>query len=252
MSKIETKQRECLKSGIPGLDKMCSGGIPRGNNVLISGPCGSGKSTMAMQFIYNGAKKYNEPGVYFTLEETVERVYKDSLNFGWDLKSMKNIEVTGGPFIKLSSYIDERKAKVDDILSEMKDIIENNNAQRVAIDSLNLFTMLFEDSLQQRKSLIKLCNGLADLECTSFMTCEAREGRTYVSELSLNGIEEYVADGVIVLYYVNNGYYFIQGVTIRKMRGSEHDKVIRPLSIEKNMGIVIKADEEITSLGKES
>lgn len=248
---MEIKQRERVKSGILGLDDMCSGGIPKGNNVLVSGPCGSGKSTMAMQYVYNGAKKYNEPGVYFTLEETVERIYRDSMNFGWDLKSLKNIEVTGGPFIKLSSYVDERKAKVDDILSEIKDIIEEKKAERVAIDSLNLFTMLFEEQLQQRKALIKLCNKLTDLGCTSLLTCEAREGRTYVSELSLNGIEEYVADGVIVLYYVNNGYYFIQGATIRKMRGSAHDKVIRPFSIEKGKGIVIRADEEITSLGKE-
>ena len=67
-------------TGIEGLDKMLMGGVIQGRNVLLSGPCGSGKSILAMQFLYHGAMLYEEPGLYITLEETKEKFTEAMLN----------------------------------------------------------------------------------------------------------------------------------------------------------------------------
>ena len=70
-AKKDTARRDIarVQTGFPVLDNMLQGGLPAGSITLLSGACGTGKSTFAMQFLYNGAKYYDEPGVYVTLEE---------------------------------------------------------------------------------------------------------------------------------------------------------------------------------------
>src|SRR3989338_8547769 len=85
--KVTTKI-EKIKSGVPGLDELMFGGIPKGNLVVLSGDQGSGKTVLCWQFLFEGAVKYGENGVYVSLEENEESIYQGSKEFGWDLKKL--------------------------------------------------------------------------------------------------------------------------------------------------------------------
>ena len=77
-----------VKTGLPELDMLLRGGIPRGSSMLVSGEAGSGKSTLSMQFLCRGAKDYGEKGVYFTYEETPAQIMENAASFGWDFRGL--------------------------------------------------------------------------------------------------------------------------------------------------------------------
>lgn len=220
-----------IKTGVKGLDKLLKGGLPEGRNILVSGSCGTGKTTLAMQFVYEGIKQFKEPGVFVTLEEDKEKLYSNMKNFGWDLKTLETqgkLLVLGGQLSTLNSYKKKYKAKAEDLIGEISDVVRETGAERIAIDSLNLFTLLFRGPLEKREAVADLCASLSKLNCTSFLTSEIEEGSI---ALSSNGIEEYVVDGVIVLYMLKQASDFVQGIAVRKMRGIEHERAIKNYSI---------------------
>lgn len=231
-------------TGIEGLDKMLNGGLIQGRNVLLSGPCGSGKSILAMQFLYHGATKYNEPGLYITLEETKEKLCEDIEKFGMDLKKLEktgNLTIIGGPIASLNKYMEKVDANIKNLTQEIEEVIKEKNIKRVVIDSVNLLTMLSKNEDERRKALAMISNTLSELGCTSLLISETREG---TMELSRYGIEEFVVDGVIVLYLVRQGNKFAPGITVRKMRGTNHDKEIRYYQIT-NSGIQVYPEEAV-------
>jgi len=235
-----------IKTGIDGLDVMLKGGLIKGRNYLISGPAGSGKTTFAMQFVYNGAVKYGEKGLYITLEESKEKIYRDMQQFGFDLKKAERegkFMLIGGPIAKIHSSMEKVKANVDNLLKEIEEVIRENKIERVAIDSLNLLTMLLKTDAERRTVIARLCNTFSSLGCTAFLTSETKEGSM---ELSRYGIEEFVVDGVIVLYLVRQGSRFVPGIAIRKLRGSDHDREIRVFKITEK-GIVVYPEETMFS-----
>ena len=73
---------ERIKTGVPGFDGLIEGGIPKGRSVLVSGATGTGKTIFCMQYLYNGAKQFKEPGIYVTLDERPNLIREDVLRFG--------------------------------------------------------------------------------------------------------------------------------------------------------------------------
>jgi KaiC/GvpD/RAD55 family RecA-like ATPase len=78
-----------IPTGIPGLDELIEGGFPEGASILLSGGPGSGKTIGAMQFIYEGARTYNEPGIYVTMESNLKDITWNMQRFQWDIKSLQ-------------------------------------------------------------------------------------------------------------------------------------------------------------------
>ncbi|MFH1682919.1 MAG: ATPase domain-containing protein [Candidatus Woesearchaeota archaeon] len=227
MKKINKK----ICTGIKGLDEMLKGGLIPGRNILLSGPSGSGKSTIAMQFVYNVDKKYKEPSLYVTLEETREKLIEDMAKFGFDLKKAEaagNFHLIGGPIAKLTSNMEKVDATAANIVTEIGEVIKEKKIKRVVIDSVSLLTMLMETDRERRKALAALANTLSAQDCTSILISETEEG---TMKLSRYGIEEFIVDGVVVLYLIRQGNLFVPGIVIRKMRGSNHDKEIRVYKI---------------------
>jgi KaiC/GvpD/RAD55 family RecA-like ATPase len=235
-----------VRTNIPGLDKMLMGGIVRGRNILVSGPCGSGKTTFAMQVIFNGVMDCNEPGLYVTLEESKDKIISDMKNFGLDLEAAQatgKFHLLGGHIAGISSYMQNVDANILHVLKEIEEIVKECNIKRVAIDSLNLLMLLVNDAEERRRIIASFCNSLSQLGCTAFFISETKEG---TKELSRFGVEEFVMDGVIALYLLNQDASFIPGITIRKMRGSDHDKKIRIYQIT-DKGVVVYPEEMMFS-----
>jgi circadian clock protein KaiC len=80
---------DIVKTGIHGLDRILFGGFPRGNVVILAGPPGSGKTTLGLEFVYRGAREFDEPGIIVTFEVSTEKVVRDAAQFGWDLRELE-------------------------------------------------------------------------------------------------------------------------------------------------------------------
>ena len=117
----------------------------------------------------------------------------------------------------------------------MEEVVKEINAQRLVLDSINLFLMLFKTEDEKRLALAELSEKLRKLGCTSLITCEVKEQSM---DISRHGFEEFVVDGVIALYNIKQRQSFIQGITIRKMRGVGHHREIRPYEIT-DKGIIV-------------
>lgn len=220
------------KTGIPGLDELFNEGIPTGNLVVISGDPGSGKTGLCLQFLYQGAMQFNENGVYISLEESVEELLKISSYFGWNfskLISEKKIELIA---IELYDF--------DKLRNTIEDAVERLNAKRLVIDPGVIFRLFFEKELDARKKILGLGQMLKKIGCTTLITNEI----SLENPSSLFGLEEYVADGVILLYHSRMEDKFIRSIGVLKMRGTKISEKLHPIKIDKT-GIKILAGQEM-------
>jgi circadian clock protein KaiC len=225
---MSKKTRSRTKTGIVGLDKMLNGGLIHGTVTLIAGSPGTGKTTLGLQFIYNGATKYNENGLIVTFEELPDQIYKDASEFGWDLRSLEEknkIKVMAtSPFVLQQMRI--YKNRLDEIIKEME-------VKRVLIDSITLFKSLINEPVNLRKEIYSLINYFKAKGITALFTHELPELRGGELSISNFGLG-FLVDSVILLRYVEIGSELKKSITIIKLRGSNHDKSIRELQVTSN------------------
>ncbi|MFH1255989.1 MAG: ATPase domain-containing protein [Candidatus Diapherotrites archaeon] len=210
---------ERTKSGIPGLDELMGGGVPKGNLVVLSGDPGSGKTVFCWQFLYEGAKTFAENGVYVSLEETEESILEGAKEFGWELKEL--IDKGKLKIITIELYDFER------LKNTIEDTIRSIGAKRVVVDPGVIFRLFFERELDARKRIVSLAKLLKAMNCTSIITNEIALDKMS----SLYGLEEYVADGVILMYHTKIKNKFIRSIGILKMRNTEISEQLRPIKI---------------------
>jgi len=225
---------ERVKTGIEGLDELINGGIPANSTVLLSGVAGSGKTLFAFQFLYNGAVKYKEPGVYVSLEEEPERIIKSvTSTFGWNLKNL--IKKRKLSVVKAELYnFDKLKMMIQDEVDRIK-------AKRLVLDQSTILALFFERPLEVRKGIFELSRMLRKLGCTTLLISELTEGKKGISAF---GVEEFVVDGIIILYYIKEGNVFTRALSIRKMRNTAHDTGVHPIRITKK-GIIVYPTEQV-------
>jgi KaiC/GvpD/RAD55 family RecA-like ATPase len=225
---------------------MLHGGFLEGRVILLSGPSGTGKSTFAMQYAYKGAVELGEPALYVTLEEPKNKIIDNMAQLGMDLKKAEEkgkFFIIGGAIADLKLGMFKSNASYKHLIDEICEVIREKGIKRVVIDSINLFLMLTHSEEESRLALAELCNRLSKLGCTTIMTSEVKEG---TMELSRHGIEEFVVDGVIILYLVRKHSTFVPGIAVRKMRGTSHDKEIRFFKITEK-GVEVYPEETMFS-----
>jgi len=214
-----------ISSGIPGLDELLDGGLYERSSTVIAGPPGTGKTTFGVQFIYSGAAQFNEPGIFITFEEFPEIIYRDSLNFGWDLKKYEaenKIKVVFTSPAVLKSELEKEHGLLDRIVAE-------TDAKRIVIDSVTLMEQLSSDHQELRQVFNSLINGLKRLGLTTILTSEVPLlfGHDNVLETSIG----FVVDNILFLRYVEIESELETALTILKVRGSKHAKDIRKYEI---------------------
>lgn len=221
-----------VRTGIPGLDDLMSGGIPKNQVVLITGTAGTGKTILCSQYIWNGITKYRENGVYLSFEEPEEFIKEHVKAFGWDFDQKEREGKFA--FIRYDPY------NIEDVLNVLESTIRSINAKRVVIDSISALGLYVRDKAELRRMIFNMSIMLRKLHCTPLIVSEMVYGE---KGLSRYGVEEFVADGLVVLYYERLQSSFLRAVQVWKLRGSTHSEKLHPYAITEK-GIIIYPEQE--------
>lgn len=214
-----------VKTGIKGLDEMLGGGfLPQSAN-LVEGPPGTGKTTFGMQFIYNGIRQHNEPGLIVTFEEFPQQYYRDAESFGWDFRQLER----EGKLRVIMTSPEVSRADLESVGGTIETLAREMGARRILIDSVSHFDQLTEDPVDLRSVVYSFVNSLKREGLTTILTRE--------SPVLLGGDEQedntigFVVDSYILLRYVEIESAIHKALLVLKLRGSDHAKDIRQFQI---------------------
>ena len=221
-------------TGIQGLDEITTGGLPRNRPTLLLGNTGCGKTIMAIEFLINGIVQFNEPGVFIAFEEKIDELVVNVNSLGFDL----NKHVTENKLhleqvrINEGASIDAGKYTLEGLFMRLKQAIDKVKAKRIVLDSLDtLFYGLDYNTL--RLEFQRLFSWLKEQKVTAIITAEI--GDTF---LTRHGLEEYVADCVIVLDNRVTNQISTRRLRIIKYRGSLHGNNEYPFIVDEK-GITV-------------
>lgn len=238
--KIVGLQKE--RTGIPGFDEITGGGLPAGRPTLVCGSAGAGKTLFAMEFLVRGAVLYNEPGVFISFEETGEELATNVSSLGYDLKQLvadKKLFLDY-VFIERSEIEETGEYDLEGLFLRLGNAIDQVGAKRIVLDTLEaLFSALPNEAII-RAELRRLFRWLKQKGVTAVITCERGEGT-----LTRYGLEEYVADCVILLDNRVQNQISTRRMRIVKYRGTSHGTNEYPFILDEK-GLTVLP---ITSLG---
>lgn len=233
---------EKAPTGIQGLDEITSGGLPKGRPTLVAGGAGSGKTLMAMEFLVHGAQEYNEPGVFMAFEETVEELTKNVKSLGFDLRKLAEQKKLAVDYVYIERNEIEETGEYDlsGLFVRLDNAIKSVKAKRVVLDTVEVLFASLPNEAILRAELRRLFRWLKDRGVTTVIT-----GEQGTATLTRHGLEEYVADCVIVLDHRVTEQLSTRRLRIVKYRGSSHGTNEYPFLIG-DQGISVLP---VTSLG---
>lgn len=225
-------------TGLPGLDSISHGGLPTGRNTLIAGTAGSGKTTISMQFLAYGIDG-GEPGVFVTFEDTPEHISENVRSLGWvvsdwvDNGRFRFVDASPQP----NALLDEIGSySLDALLARVENAVTSIGAKRVVLDSVNALFAQVSDREGIRRDLFRLVSKLRALNTTVIITAERTAD---YGAISRHGIEEFVADNVIILRNVLERERRHRTIEILKFRGSSHATGEYSFTIMDGYGVVV-------------
>ncbi|MFW5836636.1 MAG: circadian clock protein KaiC [Desulfovibrionaceae bacterium] len=236
----QRREVEKIKTGISGLDVISLGGLPSGRTTLLAGTAGSGKTLLAAQFLAQGIHGFDQPGVFVTFEESPEAIRCNMASMGWDIQTWE--DEGKWAFVDASAQVGEEASLVVGdydmaaLLARIESASRKIGAVRMVLDSLGAVFTRFGDSAVVRNELLRVAHVLHSLEVTAVMTAERTEE---YGPISRQGVEDFVADNVIVLRNVLDDEKRRRTVEVLKFRGTSHQKGEFPFTILPGEGFVV-------------
>ena len=239
-SKPTALQKE--RTGISGFDEITRGGLPQGRPTLVCGSAGAGKTLFAMEFLVRGATQFNEPGVFISFEESNDELATNVASLNFDLNELiaEKKLILDYVFIERSEIEETGEYDLEGLFLRLNHAITSIGAKRVVLDTLEaLFSALPNEAII-RAELRRLFRWLKEKGVTAVITCERGNGT-----LTRYGLEEYVADCVILLDNRVQNQISTRRLRIVKYRGTSHGTNEYPFFIDEKGFSVLP----ITSLG---
>ncbi|MFQ6100448.1 MAG: RAD55 family ATPase [Anaerolineae bacterium] len=215
---------ERVTTGIKGFDEMLGGGFLPGSMVLVRGAPGTGKTSLALQFLIHGVMKHGEPGLLISLEEFSSSLYRDAESLGWDLRGL---EASGKLHLMFTSP-EVFLASLKSLDSRLNRLILEADIRRLALDSVSHFDRLTDDMQELRRIYTSVANGLRREGITALLLGE--EGQAQYRRAFKGGLS-FIVDAIVLLRYVEIESAMQRAIVVLKMRGSNHAKEIRRYEI---------------------
>ena len=213
------------------------GGVEPGNNIMISGGTGTGKSTFSLQSLYNWALK-GRKGLYISFEEQIANLKRHMLdNYGWDFDKLEKKGIVRfeqiDPFTISRLVESELEKRRGELLIKVKGVLDivprNFKPGIVVIDSLSALSAAFLDNVENyRLYLSSFLKRLSSLNSVNIVLSETEQDP---DKYSRSGVEEFLVDGVVVLYNIRNQQVRQRAIEILKLRCSNHSKKLVPYNI---------------------
>src|SRR5580704_981276 len=246
---------EKAPTGITGLDEVTLGGLPRGRATLICGAAGCGKTMLAVEFLVNGVRDYGEPGVFVAFEETKDELVVNaaSLDFNLDKLVRQGKLAIDHVHIDPNEIAETGEYDLEGLFIRLKYAIESVGAKRVVLDTIETLFSGFTNTALLRAELRRLFQFLKSFGVTAIVTGERGE-----NALTRFGLEEYVADCVILLDQRVTDQVTTRRLRVVKYRGSGHGTNEYPFIIDErgfsllpvsSMGLRHKVSSEVISTG---
>ena len=229
---------EKIATGISSFDIIAKGGLPRNRTTLISGTAGSGKTIFAVQFLAAGVEA-GTPGVFVTFEESASDIRKNMLSFGWDLAKWEAdgklafVDASPDPLI---DTIESGLFDLGALLARVQHAVRKVKAERVAVDSLGAVFSQFSDQSIVRSELFRIASALKAMSVTAVLTAERTDDYGPIARF---GVEEFIADNVMILRNVLEDESRRRTIEILKFRGCDHQKGEYPFTIVPEGGVIV-------------
>lgn len=252
MENIRLKENliERTRTGIEGFDELIQGGFPQGTFAVVTGGPGTGKTIFALQFLANGALKYDEKGLFITVEQNTEDIVSQAKQFGWDLDQMENAGK-----IKIVSLIGKQLFE-EETMDEIKQLIKENHYDRIVFDSV---TSILNAPFSKYSIVDGADRGLqphalsemSRANVTNFIDFIKKQGITTVGIAqkiegmpgnTVDNVSEFKADGLIILDSIEVGDELNRTIRVKKLRKTNISGLTNIFEFTPN-GISIKQKE---------
>jgi len=251
----ETKGISKSPTGIDGFDDLTLGGLPTGRPTLVCGSAGCGKTLFASTFLLNGARDFDEPGVFVTFEERPVDIVSNVASLGFEMDQLidegkiwiEHIAVDPSELAEIGDY------DLEALFLRLELAIDQVGAKRIVLDTIESLFSAFTNPAILRAEIRRLFDWLKDRGMTTVITAERGDG-----SLTRQGLEEYVSDCVLLLDHRVHNQISTRRLRIVKYRGTAHGTNEYPFLIDEDgfsvlpvssLGLNHKIHEERVSSG---
>ena len=225
MAKRSGERARCV-TGIEGFDTVLYGGIPRSNTVLLTGSCGTGKTSLALEFLIHGAAK-GENSLFISVTEDSDKMLANIIPYNFfsdDLVESGRLVFVDLPVLYERLGMTKAELSMEEIdllVTAIASLARELGTKRLVIDSITSVCYKLKTSEKIRDFVLKLSKALAMIECTSLLVSEvAAQSDSY----SMFGVEEAISDGIILMANMERRGDLLRTLQVIKMRGTMHSR----------------------------
>ncbi len=219
-------ERDRCVTGIEGLDNILNGGIPRGNTILLTGSCGTGKTSTSLEFLIKGAIN-GEKSLFISVTESSEKLLMNIIPYDFmdvDILSNNQLTLVDMPAMYHQLGLEKPEFSFEDIsllVSAIGQIVKELEINRLVLDSITSVCYRLKTEEKIRDFILKLGNVLSSHGCTSLLVSEISPAEP---RYSLYGVEEAIADGIILMSNMERRGDLLRTLQVVKMRGTQHSR----------------------------
>lgn len=219
-------ERSRCATGIEGFDTVLYGGIPRSNTVLLTGSCGTGKTSLALEFLIHGAAK-GENSLFVSVTEDAEKMLANIIPYNFlsdDLVKSGKLVFVDLPVMYERLGMTKAELTMEEIdllVTAIASLARELNTKRLVVDSITSVCYKLKTAEKIRDFILKLSKALADIGCTSILVSEvAAQSSAY----SMFGVEEAISDGIVLMANMERRGDLLRTLQVIKMRGTMHSR----------------------------